>query len=160
MLARQASMHAQASTLPDDHERRLRRWVGIFVLVGLLELPLLMWPWIGPLMQPKRYTNHRDQVAAALQSHGVAVTQVYLEQGWPDQINSQTYGANLIIQLADGANKKVMGRIECREAKRRCWYQVAALGIRREDLSDLVPPAPPEPSRLDRLQETLSRLIG
>lgn len=153
-------MSIQSSTLHDDSERRLRRWVHVFVLVGLLELPLLAWPWIEPLIQPKRYTNHRDQIMAALHSHGVNAAQVYLQQGWPDQINSQTYGANLIIQLGDAGDKQVMGRIECREQKRRCWYQVAALKIRREDLSDLVPPAPPEPSRLERLQETLSRLIG
>ena len=154
-------MRATISTPSDDNDRRLRRWVNVIVLVGLLELPLLTWPWIAPLTQPKRYTNHHDQIIAALRNHGVTATQVYLEQGWPDQINSQTYGANLIIHVdAGNGEKKIMGRIECREAKRRCWYQVATLRIRREDLSDLVPPAPPEPSQLDRLQEPLSRLIG
>jgi hypothetical protein len=152
-------MRAQASNLPDEKERRLRRWVYVLVLIGLLELPLLLWPWIGPLTQPKRYTNHRDQITAALQRHGIFASQIYLEQGWPDQINSQTYGANLIIVVDAAGDKRVIGRIECREEKRRCWYQVAALGIRREELSDLVPPAPPEPTRLERLQETLSRLI-
>ncbi len=154
-------MRAQTSRRPDDTERRLRRWVNLFVLVGLLELPVLMWPWLGPLTQPRRYTNHHDQIMAALHSRGINAAQLYLEQGWPDQINHQTYGANLIIIVAAGnGERKVSGRIECREQKRRCWYQVAALGIGRENLSDLVPPAPPQPTNLERIQETLSRLIG
>lgn len=154
-------MRATTITPPDDNERRLRRWVGVIVLVGLLELPLLSWPWIAPLIQPRQYSSHREQITDALRNHGITVNQMYFEQGWPDQINSQTYGANLIILVADGAGeKRVLGRIECREAKRRCWYQVRALGIRREDMSDLVPLVPPEPSQIDRLRETLSRLIG
>jgi hypothetical protein len=153
-------MRAHASTQVDDHERRLRRWVHVFVLIGLLELPLLLWPWLGPLIEPRRYTNHRDQITAAMQRHGVFVSQIYLQQGWPDQINSQTYGANLVIIISQaGGERRVNGRIECRVEKRKCWYQVASLGIRREELSDLVPPAPPEPTALERLQETLSRLI-
>lgn len=153
-------MRARTSTPPDERDRRLRRWVNIFVLVGLLELPLLLWPWLAPFIQPKRYSTHEEQIAAALQAHGVAFTQLYLEQGWPDQINNQTYGANLSIYVSAGANAKpIMGRIECREQKSRCWYQVAALNIPREELSDLVPPTAVEPSVRDRVWETLSRLI-
>ena len=153
-------MRARTNTPPDDRDRRLRRWVNIIVLVGLLELPILMWPWLAPLVLPKRFSNHHDQIAAALQAHGVAFTQLYLNQGWPDQINSQTYGANLSIYVSADANAKpIMGRIECREQASRCWYQVAALNIPREELSDLVSPAPAEPTVQDHLQETLSRLI-
>lgn len=153
-------MRAQTSTPPDDHDRRLRRWVTVLMLVGLLELPILMWPWIAPLVQPKRYSTHRDQISAALQGHGIAFTQLYFEQGWPDQINSQTYGANLILILSKDANTKpVVGRIECREGKHHCWYQVAALGIGREELDDLTSPTPAEPAMTERIQETLSRLI-
>lgn len=153
-------MRAYTNTPPDEKDRRLRRWVNVIVLVGLLELPLLLWPWLAPLIQPKRYSTHRDQVSASLQGHGVALTQIYFEQGWPDRINNQTYGANLIIYVSDDPNAKpIIGRMECREEKRRCWYQVSALGIPREELADLTPPAPVEPAASDRLQETLSRLI-
>lgn len=117
------------------------RWVKAVMLVGILELPFLLWLWLAPLMEPQRFTNHQDQVTAVLRQNGVAVTQVYLNQGWPDRINHQTYGANLTLYLVDNPAQPVLGRIECRTQKRKCWFQVAKLGIGRIELTDLVPPA-------------------
>lgn len=155
------TMRAHTNNPPDENDRRLRRWVTLFVLVGLLELPLLTWPWLAPLILPKRFSTHRDQITASLQGRGVALTQLFFEQGWPDRINNQTYGANLILYISDAPNAKpVIGRMECREGKRKCWYGVAALGIAREELDDLTPPAPAEPAMTDRLQETLSHLVS
>jgi hypothetical protein len=137
-------------------DRRARRWVNIIVLIGLLELPLLMWPWIGPHVQPKRYSSHQDQIAASLRGHGYDVNAVYLDQGWPDRINSQTYGTNLAIHLSGGfGSTMVNGRLECRVEKRRCWYQVSTLSISREELSDLVPPTKPQPSWPERIRARL-----
>ena len=140
----------------------LPRWVKVILLIGLLEMPLLMWLWITPLIQPPRFTNHQDQIAAALRYQGVAFEKVYLDQGWPDRINSQTYGANVTIYVnGSTGTTPVLGRIECRVQKRNCWFQVAKLGLERQELSDLVAPAPPAkptPSWSDRVRQLFSRL--
>ena len=152
-------MIAQTVKRSEGNDRRSRRWVTVFVLIGILEVPYLMWPWIAPLLQPKRFTNHHDQIAVALRQHGVSFDQVYVSQGWPDQINNQTYGANLTIYVT--GSTPVSGRIECRVKKRNCWFQVARLGIGREDLSDLISITTPENPRFlwsDRLSDILDRL--
>ena len=140
--------------------RALPRWVKVISLIGFLEMPLLMWLWITPLIQPPRFTNHQDQIAASLRRQGVVFDKVYLDQGWPDKINSQTYGANVTIYYVGGSTP-VLGRIECRVHKRNCWFQVAKLGIERQELTDLVAPSPPTkpaPSWSDRVRQLFSRL--
>lgn len=137
-----------------DKDRRLRRWVNVIVLVGILELPFLLWPWLSTFILPERFTNHQDQIAAALRRHGVSFNAVYLEQGWPDRINSQTYGANLSIHVS--GSTPVSGRIECRVQKRKCWFQVARLNIARQELTDLVAATKPEPTLHDRLRDVLA----
>lgn len=123
----------------DFEDRRVRRWVSGAVVLGMVELPILFWLWLAPHLQPQRFTNHQDQIAAALRGRGYMVSQVFIEQGWPDKINNQTYGANLTIYLIDDAiAQPVIGRVECRVKKRNCWYRVAKLGIEREGLSDLL----------------------
>jgi hypothetical protein len=105
---------------------------------------------------PATFTNHPDQIRDALSRHNITVARVYVEQGWPDRINSQTYGANLMIYASDGLGEKpVLGRVECRDAKKRCWFQVAKLGVRREELIDLAPyraQQPPPASMSEQLQ--------
>ena len=163
---------AKTRNVPEETDPRLRRWVKIIVVVGILELPLLLWLWFSMLHPPVRFTNHHDQVAAALRQHGVSFREVYLDQGWPDRINSQTYGANITIYLSDlaggshssdsaalsAASPPINGRLECRVQKRKCWFQVARLKIEREDLTDLVAAVPPEPSWRDRWHAVLVRL--
>ncbi len=149
---------AQTSNLSEDKDRKLRRWVYVIVIVGVLEVPFLMWPWLSSLNPPVRFTNHRDQIAAALRSQGVSFTEVYLEQGWPDRINSQTYGANLSIHVSGvSGSTPVSGRIECRVQKRNCWFQVARLNIAREELTDLVASVKPKPTWQDRVRDILAR---
>jgi|GEM_PF-7042680 len=145
-----------------DTDRRTRFWVTIFVCVGILELPYLSWPWVAPLLQPKQFTNRQEQIADALRQHGVALTQVYLDQGWPDRINSQTYGANLTIYVAhNSGTTPVAGRIECRVQKRQCWFQITKLNTGRVDLPDLVTVSAAQkavPSVLDRIRDMLTGL--
>jgi hypothetical protein len=145
-----------------DLDRKTRRWVKALVLVGLLEFPFLTWLWLAPLAQPKPFTNHTDQVTDALLAQGITVKQLYISQGWPDRINHQTYGANLIIYTANASDSApIPGRIECRVAKRKCWFQVAKLGIARVELADLAPTTPaakPDPTWQDRLRNILARL--
>ncbi len=142
-----------------------RRWLKIILLIGMAELPFLMWVWLAPLMQPPRFTNHPDQITAALRQHGLTVSKVYLDQGWPDKINNQTYGANLTVYTsADPAAKPLIGRLECLAKKHNCWFRVTKLGIDREGLADLVPVAispstlPPDKTWQGRLRQLLANL--
>lgn len=157
-----SALAPQPSDLYDFENRRVRRWVSGAAVLGIIELPVLLWLWLAPLTQPQRFTNHQDQVAAALRGHGLVVSQVFIDQGWPDKINNQTYGANLTIYLAsEGVTQPVVGRIECRAKKRNCWFRVAKLNIEREPLSDLVPVTPsakPAPTWRDQLRTFLVRL--
>jgi hypothetical protein len=145
-----------------DRDHKARRWVKALVLVGLLEFPVLTWLWLAPLAQPKSFTNHPDQVTDALRQQGITVKQLYVSQGWPDRINHQTYGANLTIYTADSSGSSpIVGRLECRVAKRKCWFQVAKLGISRVELADLVPvtaPPQPDPTWRERLRGILAKL--
>jgi hypothetical protein len=146
-------------TLIHDKDRKLRRWVYLAVLVGLLEVPYLIWPWLAPYFRPREFTSHKEQIVAILQEKGIAFDNIYLEQGWPDRINHQTYGANVIVHVS-GSNP-ISGRIECRVEKRRCWFHVAKLGIRRQELADVVTTAAraaPEPSWSERIESVLAKL--
>lgn len=126
------------------HSRRRARVWFVIAPIALVLLapysPMVRGLSALDLFARPEFTNHPDQIKDALTRNNVAVARVYVEQGWPDQINQQTYGANLVIYASDTAGEKpVLGRVECREAKKRCWYQVAKLGIRREELVDLAP---------------------
>jgi hypothetical protein len=168
---------AHTTHLTEDKDHRRNRWVKVIVLVGILELPLLVWLWLSMINPPVRFTNHHDQIAAVLRQHGVSFREVYLDQGWPDRINSQTYGANVSIYVNDPAGaagaaggagssdasalsaaSPISGRLECRVQKRKCWFQVARLKIAREELTDLVVAVKPEPTWQDRLHDVLVRL--
>jgi hypothetical protein len=162
---------AHTTHLTKDKDHKRNRWVKVIVLVGILELPLLVWLWLSMINPPARFTNHHDQIAAILRQHGVSFTEVYLDQGWPDRINSQTYGANVSIYIVDSAGamgspdasalsaaSPISGRLECRVQKRNCWFQAARLKIEREELTDLVVAVKPEPTWQDRLRDVLARL--
>jgi hypothetical protein len=151
-----------AARTPHRHNSRLAAvLVGVLLIVGLLEVPFLMAPWFAQRNQRKTFTNHRDQIAAMLQSRGIAVTtdRVATEQGWPDRINHQTYGANLIVHMPDGT--RTLGRIECRDAKKRCWFELSHIGVRRSELDDLVKPGTQQKTLLtwqETVRERLSTL--
>jgi hypothetical protein len=137
-------MRARVRQLHNALPAPIRTWLGIALACGLLMLPLTAGLWLAQRSQSTRasttFNTHQEQVGAALRQHGIAFTHVYLDRGWPDRINSQNFGANLAIYLDDTPDAKaVPGRLECRIAKRKCWFQVARLGLEREELSDLVP---------------------
>ncbi len=111
---------------------------GTTIVIGLLGGAALLCILVAALTivaRPRQFTNHRDQIGDALARRGVAFDAIYVTQGWPDQINSQTYGANVQVDLS--TTRHVFGRVECRQGKTRCWFAVERLGVERQELADL-----------------------
>jgi hypothetical protein len=90
---------------------------------------------------PPRLESHQDQIAYALNRHGVAHQQIKLTQTSRDTqyyfayAGYSMYGADVTVQLADA--RQVAGRIECRMKDSGCNLYLADLGLRREPLPEL-----------------------
>jgi hypothetical protein len=132
---------------PGAQRRHSRYWLKLLIGIGGMLLMFgnialaLFWREEEP---PKsRFVRHSDQIAADLRAHGLSIAHVYINDGIPGKPGPDPYQANLAVHapLATGSTP-VQGRVVCRIAKRRCWYQISALGIGPRNLPDLADPAP------------------
>lgn len=88
------------------------------------------------LSTPVRYTSFRDALVADMGDQGIAVQDVEIIHQWPDTVNDVSFGANLRITLASGAD--VWGRLDCRGWRRDCVYTVQSFAIHLRSFPDLV----------------------
>ena len=88
------------------------------------------------LSTPVRYTSFRDALVADMGDQGIAVSDVEIIHQWPDTVNDVSFGANLRITLASGAD--VWGRLDCRGWRRDCVYTVKSFAIHLRSFPDLV----------------------
>ena len=122
------------------HDERWLSKYAVWLLMGLV-MACALAGGAALFLVPPRLENHQDQVAYALDQHGVAHEQIKLTQTSRDTqyyiayAGYSIYGADVAVQLP-GA-RQVYGRIECRVKDSDCRLYLADLGLRRESLPDL-----------------------
>jgi hypothetical protein len=140
-------------------DRRQFGWRGALLLSGLVSVCILTMG-AAVFLIPPRLESHQDQVAFALNRHGIAYEQITLNQSRQDIQNASAYpeysfyGAEVVVRLPDA--RHVRGRIECRVKNSRCSLYLVALGLPPEALPEL--DAGEQWFWLDWLQEKLPRL--
>jgi hypothetical protein len=114
------------------HRSAVRRFA---IAIGAVALSCALAGVIGYALRPPSFPTRREAIAHVLDRHGVHYEAIYLERGWPDQINSSAYTSSLRIIVRNLGD--VGGRYECRDGDRRCWMAVPKLGIDMEPVPDL-----------------------
>jgi hypothetical protein len=93
------------------------------------------------LLIPPRLESHQDQIAYALNQHGIAYESIKLTQTARDNqqyfayAGYSIYGADVTIQLANA--RQVAGRLECRIRDSGCKLFLANLGLAQVSLPEL-----------------------
>jgi hypothetical protein len=122
------------------HDDRALNKHAVWLLMGLVVVCALA-TGATMFLIPPHLESHQDQVAYALNQHGIAHEQVKLTQTSRDTqyyfayAGYSIYGADVTVQLP-GA-RQVMGRIECRIRDTDCKLYLASLGLRNEPLPEL-----------------------
>lgn len=86
-------------------------------------------------LRPPVFTSFNDAIAYDLQQRGVPYRTIMINHTWPDTVNDQRYGAQLMVELND--RSMAHGRLECRQQKRGCYFSLTEVGIRRQELPEL-----------------------
>lgn len=115
-----------------SHRLSMRRLVAT---LSVIALSCVLVGLIGVVLRPPSFPTRRQAIAYVLTQRGIAYDQVFINQTWPDTVNSVVYGANLIIITRDQG--EVPGRIECRTADRDCYISVDRLGVDRATIPDI-----------------------
>src|SRR5262245_33939338 len=122
----------------DDRRQLGRR--GALLLGGLATVCILALA-AAVLLIPPRLEGHQDQVAYALDRHGIVYEQIILSQNRQDIQNSSAYpeysfyGAEVLVRLPDAHVAR--GRIDCRFKDSRCSLYLGSLGLPPVDLPEL-----------------------
>jgi hypothetical protein len=130
---------------PHASRRVVRLWLRTLLGVAGLVLVLagvfatIAWRMV---QQPSgRHKTHADQISADLRAHGLNVYAVYIADDTWNPLSSTSYGSSLTAHVPEtSGSTPVPGRVQCRAARTRCWYQISALGVGPRDLPDLWEP--------------------
>jgi hypothetical protein len=121
----------------DSQQRVLRR---LILGISTLSIGACIVVSALVLLRPPRFSNFIDAIGYDLRQRGVQYRQVMINHAWPDTVNYQRYGAQLLVELDD--HSAVHGRLECREEKKQCYFSLTELQINRQPLPELEPETP------------------
>jgi hypothetical protein len=118
------------------HERRrfhrillaLSGFVCLCAFVSLLSI----------VLRPPQFTTRIEAISYTLTQQGAHFEQVYIERGWPDQINTNDYTTSLRVRTREYGD--IGGRYECRKGETACWVAVPKLNIDMVPVPDLSKP--------------------
>ncbi len=127
--------HVLVRELPMIIQRRLRRF--ILALSGLA-LACAFVSILAFVLRPPRFTSRIEAISYTLTQHGAHFEQVFIERGWPDEINSSVYTTSLRIYTREFGD--IGGRYECRDGDTSCWVAVPKLNIDMVPVPDLARP--------------------
>jgi hypothetical protein len=91
-------------------------------------------------LRPQWFDTHQEAIAYLLDRHAIAYEQVAVMHVWPDTLDHNSYGADVVV-LRAGADQAI-GRIVCAAGKTRCYLRLPALGILHEPVPELAAPSP------------------
>lgn len=123
-----------------DTRQRFARHAAL-ALMGVVVACFVLASGVA-LLIPRRFDSHEATIAYALQQHGIAYTQIALEQNKVDTLSFYSYGrysspyaADVTIQLAEGGHAN--GRLQCTVERRTCYLFLHELGTVKELLPEL-----------------------
>ena len=91
-------------------------------------------------LRPQWFDTHQEAIGYVLDRHGIAYSQVAVMHVWPDTLDRDSYGADVVV-LRNNADKAI-GRIVCAVGKTGCFLRLPSLGIIQEPVPDLATPSP------------------
>ena len=86
------------------------------------------------------FDTHQEAIGYVLDRHGIAYEQVEVMHVWPDTLDRNSYGADVVV-LRNNADQAV-GRIVCASEKTGCYLRLPTLGIIHEPVPELAAPSP------------------
>jgi hypothetical protein len=112
----------------------IRRFI---VALAMLTVTCGVLATAAVVLRPPRFTTRVQAIGFVLNQHDIVYEKLYINRGWPDNLNTLSYTADLIIQRKTG---EVTGLISCHNEDRDCYIFVRRLGIDRVAIPDLSPP--------------------
>lgn len=91
-------------------------------------------------LRPQWFDTHQEAIGYLLDRQGIAYQQVEVMHVWPDTLDRNSYGADVVV-LRDNADKAV-GRIVCAVGKTGCYLRLPSLGIIHMPVPELAAPSP------------------
>jgi hypothetical protein len=91
-------------------------------------------------LRPRWFDTHQEAIGYVLDRHGITYQQIEVMHVWPDTLDRNSYGADVIV-LRTGADR-VVGRIVCTSGKTGCYLRLPRLDIIREPVPELADPSP------------------
>ncbi len=119
------------------HITRIFTIAVLLIAVLCIATSVVAW-WL----RPPSFSTRSEAIIYTLKQHGYQVDQLYIDRRWPDNVNSQVYGASLDLQLHNRGS--IAGRIECRTMHNSCWISFAKLGLDREPIPDVTISSEPD----------------
>ncbi len=113
--------------------------IAILVLVSVaagcvLAASLTVW------LRPQWFDTHQEAIGYVLDRHGIAYEQVEVMHVWPDTLDRNSYGADVVVLRTDA--DRAVGRIVCASGKTGCYLRLPSLGILHEPVPELAAPSP------------------
>src|SRR6266508_3893447 len=113
--------------------------IAILVLVSVaagcvLAASLTVW------LRPPWFDTHQEAIGYVLDRHGIAYEQVEVMHVWPDTLDRNSYGADVVVLRTDA--DRAVGRIVCASGKTGCYLRLPSLGILHEPGPELAAPSP------------------
>jgi len=121
-----------------NHRPYLSR-IAILVLASvaagcLLATSVTLW------LRPRWFDTHQEAIGYILDRHGIAYKQVEGMHVWPDTLDRNSYGADVVV-LRNNADQAI-GRIVCASGMNACYLRLRSLGIIHEPVPELAAPSP------------------
>jgi hypothetical protein len=91
-------------------------------------------------LRPQWFDTHQEAIGYMLDRHGIAYEQVAVMHIWPDTLDHNSYGADVVV-LRHNADQAI-GRIVCVSGKTGCYLRLPSLHILHEPVPELATPSP------------------
>ncbi len=91
-------------------------------------------------LRPRWFDAHQQAIGYILDRHGIAYQQIEVMHVWPDTLDHNSYGADVMV-LRTSADQAI-GRIVCASGKTGCYLRLPTLDIIHEPVPELAAPSP------------------
>jgi hypothetical protein len=91
-------------------------------------------------LRPQWFDTHQEAIGYVLDQRGIAYEQVEVMHVWPDTLDRNSYGADVVVLRNNAA--QAIGRIVCAVGKTKCYLRLPSLNIIHEPVPELAAPSP------------------
>ena len=91
-------------------------------------------------LRPQWFDTHQEAIGYVLDRHGIAYEQIEVMHVWPDTLDRNSYGADVVVLRLNA--DQAIGRIVCASGMAGCFLRLPSLGIIHEPVPELAAPSP------------------